>query len=214
MKRKQAKQQKLKIEEGLEKAIRYAPKGVVLDIGAGEGRNSIFLAKSGFKVQAIDIDAKSLEKCKRFAKNHNLPIITSVADVRKFKFGKEKYSLVISINTLDFLRLKDTKKLITKVGYSLVPGGVFYLYGFSVKDSLLEIAKRKHLKEPEKNTFYFPKMRTPRHFFEKKELFNLCKNFEIIKLEEKKIIHTHMGSEKPHRHWIIRVIAKKERSVG
>lgn len=203
------KQQKLKTDGGLKEVIRYAPKGVVLDIGAGEGRNSIFLAKRGFKVEAIDINAESLKKCKRFAKKHNLPITASVIDVRKFKFEKEKYSLVISINALDFLQLKDTKKLITKIEYSLVPGGIFYLDGFSAKDHLFKVARRKYLKEPDTNTFYFPKIKTNRHFFEKKELLNLCKNFEIIKLKEKRIIHVHKKTKKLHHHWIIRIIAKK-----
>ena len=31
------------------------PKGMVLDLGMGEGRNAIFLAEKGFEVEGIDI---------------------------------------------------------------------------------------------------------------------------------------------------------------
>jgi cyclopropane fatty-acyl-phospholipid synthase-like methyltransferase len=201
-------------EQGLKKVIQYAPRGTCLDIGAGEGRNSIFLARNGFNVEAIDIVQENLRKCEEFARKEKLPITTKLIDIRKFKFKKGKYSFVVSIDSLDFLKLDEIEKIIKKVHSSLLAGGIFYLYGFTAKDPLFKIAKRKHLKESEKNTFYFPRMKTFRHFFEKKELLNLCKVFEIIELEEKKVIHAHMGSEKLHHHRIIKVIAKKQRSVG
>jgi len=35
--------------------IALLPKGKALDLAAGEGRNAVFLAQNGFKVDAVDI---------------------------------------------------------------------------------------------------------------------------------------------------------------
>jgi 2-polyprenyl-3-methyl-5-hydroxy-6-metoxy-1,4-benzoquinol methylase len=199
---------RLSPEEGLKEVLKYVPKGKALDIGAGEGRNSIFLAKNGFEVEAIDIVAEGLKKCKNIARENNLSIKTKVIDIRKFNFKKQNYSLIISINAIDFLKSKEIKKIITKIKYSLLPKGVFYFVGFSTRDPLARRCREKKLKEIERNTFYLPKFKTLRHFFRKREILNLFKDFKILKIEEGKVIHIH--NNRTHSHWIIRAIIKKE----
>ena len=41
---------------------KYKSFGEVLDLGAGEGKNSIFLAKGGFKVTSLDISKEGIKK--------------------------------------------------------------------------------------------------------------------------------------------------------
>lgn len=196
----------LKPESGLKEVLKYTPKGVALDIGAGEGRNSIFLAENGFRVEAIDKNKKWLEKCKRLAQKYNLRLKIKVVDVRKFKFEENKYSLIIAIDSLDFLKLSEIKKIISKIKKALKKGGILYLVVFPTKDPAFQKCK-KNLTMVEKNTFYSPKLKTFRHFFEKKELLNLLRGLKIIKLQEEKIKEKH--KEKEHFHQIIKVIAKK-----
>jgi cyclopropane fatty-acyl-phospholipid synthase-like methyltransferase len=197
----------LKPEKELKEVLKHTPKGVALDIGAGEGRNSIFLAKNGFEVEAIDKTKEGLDKCQKIVKKYYLPIKTKVIDVKKFKFGENKYSLVLSIAALDFLKLSEIKKIIPKIKKSLKKGGVFYLLVFSIKDPFLKKCKERQLKMIEKNTFYLPEFKTFRHFFENKEVLNLLKGLKIIKIEEKEIKDIHGG--KVHFHWVVRVIVKK-----
>lgn len=197
----------LKPADGLKEVLKYTPKGVALDIGAGEGRNSIFLAENGFKVEAIDKIPEGLEKCRKFAKKYNLPIKIKVIDVKRFKFKKNKYSLILSIAALDFLKFPEIKKIILKIKHSLKKRGVFYLAVFSIKDPLFKKCKKRKLKMIEKNTFYLPKLKTPRHFFERKELLNLLGSFKVIKIKEQKLKDMHHG--KVHLHCIIKAIGKK-----
>ena len=63
----------------------------------------------------------------------------------------------------------------------------------------------------EKNTFYLPKLKTFRHFFGKRELVNLLKDFEIIKAKEEKIKDVSHG--KPHFHQIISALVKKKKEI-
>lgn len=196
----------LKPEVGLKEVLKYAPKGVALDIGASEGRNSVFLAKNGFEVEAIDKVKVGLKKCKEIAKRYKLLIKTKVMNVRKFKFTENKYSLVVAIDSLDFLKFSEIKKIVPQIKKSLKKRGILYLVVFSIKDPAFKNCK-KNLKMIEYNTFYLPKFKTFRHFFEKKELLNLLQDFEIIKFKEKKVKETH--KEKIHFHQLIKVIAKK-----
>ena len=58
----------LKADDILVKYLDKIPKGKALDIGAGEGRNSLFLAQNGFEVKAIDKIPDGLKKCEDLAK--------------------------------------------------------------------------------------------------------------------------------------------------
>ncbi|MBI5747375.1 MAG: methyltransferase domain-containing protein [Nitrospirae bacterium] len=46
----------------LAQLLTLLPKGRALDIACGEGRNAIFLAKSGYEVDAVDISSVALER--------------------------------------------------------------------------------------------------------------------------------------------------------
>jgi len=193
----------------LKEIIKISPRGIALDIGAGEGRNSIFLAKNGFEVEAIDKVREGLEKCQKLAEKYNLPIKTKVVDVKKFKFEENKYSLILSVNALDFLKLKEIKKLLKKIKYSLLGRGFFYLTVFTREDPLCKKYIKERVKMPERYTFFIYNFKTYHHFFEKEELLNLLKDFEVLKIEEKRIKEKHGG--KTHFHHLIRIICKKNK---
>lgn len=198
-------------ENILEKFLHLIPRGEALDIGAGKGRNSIFLAKNGFKVEAIDKIAEGLKKCRNFAKKYNLPIKTKLCDVRKFEFKKSKYSLVIARASLDFLKKSEIESIIKKIKKSLISQGFIYFVVFSTKDPMYKKIKKLKLKEIEENTFYLPKYKTYRHFFTQKELKQMFKDFKIIHLKQKRIKDT--GPQKLHFHNIIEIIVQKKRTT-
>jgi tellurite methyltransferase len=51
--------------------LKYKRLGTVLDLGAGKGRNALFLAKKGFDVVGVD---KSPEAIKDFLENAKKPV--------------------------------------------------------------------------------------------------------------------------------------------
>ncbi|MEJ5173199.1 MAG: methyltransferase domain-containing protein [Hydrogenothermaceae bacterium] len=71
--------------------------GNALDIAAGLGRNSLFLAERGFNVDAIDISDFAIEKLKSLHPNIN-PIH---ADLKSYRPETERYELIININFLE-----------------------------------------------------------------------------------------------------------------
>ncbi len=101
------------------------PKGRALDIAAGEGRNAVFLARSGFDVDAVDISPVGLEKARKLAEEYGVSINTIVADLKSYDLGREKYAVV-----MNFLYLQ--RDMIPKIKKALVPGGIVVFETYTV----------------------------------------------------------------------------------
>ena len=69
-------------------------KGVALDLASGEGRNAVFLAENGWKVDAIDISPVGVRKARRLAKEAGVRINFMQADLDSYAIAKEKYDLI------------------------------------------------------------------------------------------------------------------------
>lgn len=69
-----------------------------LEIACGTGRNSIFLAKNGFKVEALDISKVALD----FLENKGIENITTKrVDLEDYKPQENSYDLIVKTNYLD-----------------------------------------------------------------------------------------------------------------
>ena len=177
----------------------------MLDIGAGQGRNSLFLAKQGFEVEALDKSKEAIEQLREAAQKKSLPIKAIVADIKDFDFGMDKYWLIITINSLHFMKLSETEAIIRKIKKALVLGGIFYMVVTSTKDPACKRC-RENLKAIEKDTFFVPMLSSERHFYTKRELASFLKNFKEVEIFESKARDTH---DRPHFHYSLKVIAKK-----
>jgi SAM-dependent methyltransferase len=54
--------------------------GTAVDLGAGEGRNAVWLASRGWEVTAVDFSPVGLDKAERLAAEHGVEIATACAD--------------------------------------------------------------------------------------------------------------------------------------
>ena len=53
----------------------------ILDLACGDGRNSVYLTKIGYKVYAVDFSIVALNRLKSFARNEGLEIKTKLTDI-------------------------------------------------------------------------------------------------------------------------------------
>ncbi len=67
------------------------PKGRVLDIAMGEGRNAVFLAKKGYQVEGVDISEVAIRKAQRLAAENGVKIHTVSADLNKYRIKPNHY---------------------------------------------------------------------------------------------------------------------------
>jgi len=59
--------------------------GDAIDLGAGEGRNAVWLAEQGWRVTAVDFSEVALTKARRLADDRGVAIETVAADVTKWE---------------------------------------------------------------------------------------------------------------------------------
>lgn len=110
-------------------ADRLPSQGHALDIGAGEGRNALFLAARGLNVLAVDQSAVGMQKAERRARARGLQLRTQAVDLRDFDAAHGSFDVVTSI----FVHLPATLRTAvhTRVGAWLKPGGVFVLEAYA-----------------------------------------------------------------------------------
>jgi 2-polyprenyl-3-methyl-5-hydroxy-6-metoxy-1,4-benzoquinol methylase len=104
------------------------PKGKVLMLAEGEGRNAVFLAKQGYSVTAVDISPVGLRKAERLAKESGVTIETICADLSDFDLGEGQWDGIVSI----FCHLPPPLRqaLHSRVEAALKPTGVYFLEAY------------------------------------------------------------------------------------
>lgn len=107
----------------LKQNVNVIPKGNVLCVADGEGRNGVWLAKQGYSVTSIDFSPNAIEKISSLAKGNNVSIKTICADLLNYDFGNNKYDGIISI--FSHFKIDDTNELHHKYFSALKPNGVF-----------------------------------------------------------------------------------------
>ncbi|MCB1014900.1 MAG: class I SAM-dependent methyltransferase [Acidimicrobiales bacterium] len=95
--------------------------GRALDLGAGEGRNAVWLAGRGWAATAVDFSAAGLAKGERLAADHGVAIATEVADVRTYDVSEGAWDLVL----LSYLQLPTAERLdvVARAARGVAPGG-------------------------------------------------------------------------------------------
>lgn len=94
----------------------YPSGGTVLDLAAGLGRHSIFLAEHQWKPTAVDISAVAIEKLKETASGVN--VHTLIMDIADYDLAPESFDLIILYYHFD-------RALFPKIFNALKPGGLF-----------------------------------------------------------------------------------------
>ena len=106
-----------------------------LDIGMGQGRNSLFLAALGWDVTGFDISEVGVKQARAEAEKRGLKVDAQVADVDKFGYGKQRWDLIVGLYMHEYL----TRNAVA-VAESLKPGGLLVVEGIHRdvnKDNLL-----------------------------------------------------------------------------
>lgn len=171
--------------------------GKALDIGAGEGRNSIYLAQLGFDVTSIEPTKDGANKIIDKSNKLNLKINVLNCDYLTDD-SKEKYDFIIAGTSLDHMEKIYLDKAIEKLKASLNLGGLIYIVVFTQEDpgylKCLDIASECH-------DFI-------KHYFKKNELKNYFKEFDILYYNEYTKPDNSHG--KPHIHGKAKLIARKK----
>jgi tellurite methyltransferase len=106
--------------------IRLLPpaKGVkVLDIGCGEGKDAVFMAKQGYEVTAFDITDNGIAKTKRMAKENGVEVNAFIADINDFEI-EDMFDIIYSTGTIQYLDEDKIPAFFKKVQRMTKPNGL------------------------------------------------------------------------------------------
>jgi SAM-dependent methyltransferase len=81
----------------LAEVVRDHKPGRALDIGMGQGRNSLFLARLGWDVTGVDVSDKAIDLAKKEAARLDLKINCVVSDFSGFEIGKNRWELIVGM---------------------------------------------------------------------------------------------------------------------
>ena len=104
--------------------------GRLLSVADGEGRNSVWLARQGFAVDAFDISERAVEKAREFAKREGVTINFAQASVDTFAWPEALYDGVVAI-FVQFADPATRARMFERIVRSLKPGGVLILQGYT-----------------------------------------------------------------------------------
>lgn len=174
--------------------LRVVKKGRVLEIGCGNGRDSLFFAQHGLNVSAIDLSAGAIKLARENSRKLKAggKVSFKKADAEKLPFPAGIFNNIYSIGVLHSTNLDKSFAEIARV---LKPGGVALLHLWQ-KTQFLKTKKTEILCSPAKLKLAIKKL-----------------PFKIISFRDSVTTGKtdyEEGGKNPHRHFAVIVKLKKD----
>ena len=104
-----------------------APPLQVLDVGCGQGRDALFIARLGHRVTGIDISQHGITQLNATAARENLPITAVVADIRTYQPDQGKFDVLLIDRTLHMLEESPRSAALTSLLSATKPGSLLVI---------------------------------------------------------------------------------------
>ena len=104
--------------------------GRVLELGCGNGRNALFLAGAGCKVDAVDFSQEAVDWANERAKKADLSVKFHCSDIFNAEFAEGSYDLVYDSGCFHHLPPHRREDYVDLVRRALKPGGSYGLVCF------------------------------------------------------------------------------------
>jgi tellurite methyltransferase len=140
--------------------IALLPEGKVLDLAMGGGRNAVYLAGMGFKVEGVDVSGEAVESAKMLADSQGVKFNAHVVDLElKYKIPPEEYNVIICFNYLQRSLMQDIRNGVKR-------GGVVVYETYIVDQA------------------QYGKPKNPDHLLRHNELLDIFRDFRCLRYRE------------------------------
>ncbi|MEJ2217296.1 MAG: methyltransferase domain-containing protein [Gemmatimonadota bacterium] len=163
---------------------------VVLDLGCGDGRNTLCLAEHGLLVDAFDVSMAGVRKVRSRARAAGVPVHAWVQDIATFSFRRE-YDLVVAHGVLHMLPRDAWHRALDSLQRHTRPGGWNIVVVFTDR-----------LPPPDDLAPYM------RGLFREEELLDRYRDWSVDRWEAYTLHDQHPGGVR-HRHPVNKIVARK-----
>lgn len=157
--------------EFLKERLANLTAGSILFPAEGEGRNAVYAATQGWKVEAFDISTEGEKKAKKLAEKQNVTINYQVGELEKLNYVLEQFDVIALIYAHFPANIKS--QLHIALDKYLRKGGTVIFEAFS-KNHLDFIAKNENVGGPRDEASLFSEVEIRADFA----------NYDIIELKE------------------------------
>ena len=171
----------------------FLPNSKIIDLGCGQGIDSLFLSKNGFSVTAIDSSDVAINQIKIKKDEFKLDNLELIGgDINDFNIEKNKYQVIICRNVLNFLDKDKALKILNSLQDNVQKGSYMIIEVFTKNDPSF-LSDNKFIS-----------------YFEEQELLNIFSGYKIFYYLENIILDLgHPGFSNQHKHGVARIIAQK-----
>jgi SAM-dependent methyltransferase len=164
------------------KALRYHKSGkCLLDVGCGEGADTVFYAGKGYRVTAMDNNETYLTRLRAFVRDHDLPnLATHFSDVVNYPYPRNAYDVVSCLLVGCCMKRSEFEKMLNSLKQTVKPGGIIVmsLRNYLDADFKAYWATEKMI---EPNTFLKKEDCCKiKYFIEKDRLREVFNDFEVL----------------------------------
>jgi 2-polyprenyl-3-methyl-5-hydroxy-6-metoxy-1,4-benzoquinol methylase len=156
--------------------------GRALDLGSGDGEQSLWLARQGFHVDAVENQAQCWKYYKRYTPQDDVHLFR--LDLIEFEYHRAHYDLVLASAVLHFLRPSILPEITQKLIQTLAPGGYLVAEVFTLDDPGKHALDMAGEAEVEPNTFPIDAHPGVIHFFSPGELERWFSTLQILEYDE------------------------------
>lgn len=165
------------------------PGGRVLELGCGEGRDSVFFAGQGFAVTGVDISRAGIAKAERLAEARGVRARWLVGDAARVVL-RGPFDLVYSCGAIHYVARSERERLFRRLKALTPPGGYHAHVVFTDREVYVE--------KGEVIDYFVPG-----------ELASLYATWQIVRRHETLIACAQDGT--PHRHSVEELVARAVR---
>lgn len=165
----------------------------VLDIGCGEGKDAVFLARNGYFVSAFDIADSGLEKARRLADYNNVHVDFFKADANEYRPSAE-FDIIFSSGVFHYIEKNKRKELIDSLKKSTTTKGLNAINVF-VEKPFIDTIPDQEVVEKQIESWYSGQLATHYHDW-------------LFQKNEESIFDCNSGGI-PHKHCMDILIAEK-----